>query len=115
MSELTYSNKKILIIGLILAVGAIYYFSNPEPQHYYDYSFRLAGQFLNGKIGFTQKPPAWLNEMIPFEGQYYSAFPYGSVLSMMPFAFLKHAGIVKEMPAAFIAAVLASIICLFLF
>ena len=106
---------KILTLFIILATGFIYYFSNPKPQHYYDYSFRIAERFFHGKIGFNLKQPSWLNEMIPFEGSYYSAFPYGSVISMMPFAFLKYIGVVKEMPAAFIAAILAGIICLLLF
>ncbi|MEZ5426480.1 MAG: hypothetical protein R2747_09460 [Pyrinomonadaceae bacterium] len=107
--------KKLLFIILILATGVVYYLSNPEPQYYYDYTFRVAENFLRGRIGFTGRQPSWLNEMIPFEGQYYSAFPYGSVLSMMPFSILKYGGIVKKMPAAFIAGVLASLNCLFLF
>lgn len=115
MTEKKYSISTILLIGLLSTVGAVYYISNPKPQYYYDYTFRVAGQFFQGKIGFKSKPPSWLNEMIPFEGEYYSAFPYGSVLSMMPFAFLKTIGVVKDMPAAFISAFLAVIICLFLF
>lgn len=106
---------RIVVIFIILATGLIYFFSNPEPQYYYDYTYRVAGNFLNGKIGFIGSQPTWLNEMIPFDGKYYSAFPYGSVVSMLPFAFLKRMGIIKEMPAAFIAGLLASLICLFLF
>jgi hypothetical protein len=104
-----------IIIIVVFLTGIIYTFSNPKPQYYYDYTFRVAERFFYGEIGFKQKPPSWLNEMIPFEGEYYSAFPYGSVLSMMPFAFLKIIGVVKDMPAAFIAGVLAVIICLLLF
>lgn len=106
---------RVLILVFILTAGAVYYFSNPKPQYYYDYSFRMADRFFNGAIGFKLKQPSWLNEMIPFEGNYYSAFPYGSVVSMMPFALLKQLGIVKEMPAAFIASILAMLIALMLF
>lgn len=106
---------KIIFLSVILLTGAIYYFSNPKPQYYYDYSFRVAENFLNGKIGFDETPPSWLNEMIPFENWFYSAFPLGSVLSMLPFAFLKFIGVVNDVPAAFISGLLASVICLFLF
>ena len=115
MSEETpYSNTKIYIIGLILAVGLVYYFSNPNPQHHYDYTFRVADNILNGAIAFKQPQPSWLNEFVPFEGNYYSVFPLGSVITMIPFAFFKFIGWVKEMPAAFISALSASVICLFL-
>ena len=109
------SNQFRIIIFVILLTGAVYYFSNPKPQSYYDYSFRVAENFLHGKIGFGENQPSWLNEIIPFEGWFYSAFPLGSVLSMLPFAFLKAVGLINDMPAAFIAGFLASIICLFLF
>ena len=112
--EKPYSTTKILLIVLILAVGLIYYFSNPKPQHYYDYTFRVADNILNGAIAFKQTQPSWLNEFVPFEGNYYSVFPLGSVISMMPFAFFKSIGVIKEMPSALISALSASVICLFL-
>ena len=98
-----------------LATAAVYYFSNPRPQHYYDYTFRVAANILGGSIAFTEKQPSWLNEFVPYEGFYYSVFPLGSVVSMIPFAFMKTVGIITEMPAAFIAALCAGVICLFLF
>ncbi len=101
----------ILVIGTFL----IYYFSNPKPQNYYDYTFRVADNIIRGDIAFKEKPPAWLNEFVPFEGNWYSVFPLGSVVTMMPFAFFKLAGFIQDMPAAFISAFSASAICLFLF
>lgn len=108
-------NTRNLILAIVLAVGVIYFFSNPKPQHYYDYTFRVADNILRGQIGFTEKPPTWLNEFVPFEGNWYSVFPLGAVLSMMPFALFKLFGAIKEMPAALISALSASVICLFLF
>jgi hypothetical protein len=32
---------------------------------------------------------SWMVEMIPFESHYYSAFPLGSVLTLVPVAFLE--------------------------
>jgi hypothetical protein len=105
---------KILIFLLIGYTFWIYYFSNPKPQFYYDYTFRVAENFLRGAIAFHEKPPSWVNEFVPFENNWYSAFPLGSVLTMLPFAFFKLIGLIKEMPASVIAALTASAICGFL-
>jgi hypothetical protein len=107
-------NTIILIIGLCLAVGLIYFFSNPKPQNYYDYTFRVADNILRGQIAFKEKPPSWLNEFVPFEGNWYSVFPLGSVVTMMPFALLKVFGLIRDMPAAYISALTAGFIMLFL-
>lgn len=106
---------RILIISLLINVFLIYFFSNPKPQNHFDYTFRVAENFLSGRIAIKEKPLSWLNEFVPFEGSYYSVFPLGSVLTMMPFAALKIFGLISEMPAAFISALLASLIFLFLF
>ncbi len=100
---------------LALATAVVYYFSNPKPQYYYDYTFRVAANFLNGSVAFTEKQSTWLNEFVPFEGFFYSVFPLGSVVTMIPFAILKTFGLITEMPAAFIAALCAGLSCLFLF
>lgn len=100
---------------LALATAVVYYFSNPKPQYYYDYTFRVAANMLGGSIAFTKKQPSWLNEFVPYEGFYYSVFPLGAVVSMMPFAVLKTIGVIYDMPAALIAALSAGVICLFLF
>lgn len=106
---------KILLICFIVGTGLIYFFSNPKPQFYYDYTFRVAANLLqHGRVGFVEKPPTWLNEFVPFENFYYSVFPLGGVLTMLPFAVLRILGIVSEMPAALISALTASGISIFL-
>ncbi|MBA3633483.1 MAG: hypothetical protein H0W58_11860 [Acidobacteria bacterium] len=110
----SFQNLKVRLVCVIVGTGIIYFFSNPRPQNHYDYTFRIAENFLHGKIGLPQTPLSWLNELIPLEGFYYSAFPLGSVLTMIPFAVLKSVGIISDMPAAFIAALIASGICWFL-
>lgn len=107
-------NIRLLFFGLALLTGFIYYFSNPRPQHYYDYTFRVAGNILQGKIGLDLQPPPHLNEMIPFEGAWFSAFPFGAVVTYLPVAALKVAGIISENPAGVLAGVTAAGICLFL-
>src|SRR5688572_1846282 len=103
-----------LILVLAFASSIVYFFSNPKPHRHYDYTFRVAENFLKGGIAFTEKQPLWLNEFVPFEGFYYSVFPLGAVLSMVPFALLKTLGLIPEMPSAFIAALCARIGATFL-
>lgn len=115
-NENSARNAKISIVVCIAAAFLVYYFSNPKPQHYYDYTFRVAENILRGGgVGFAEKPPSWLNEFVPFAGNWYSVFPFGGVLTMIPFAFFKAVGIIKEMPGALIAALSASAISAFLF
>jgi hypothetical protein len=109
-SEITGS-----LIAIVSAIaGVVYYFSNPKPQNFYDYTFRVAGNLLGGHIGLIEKPPQWLNEFVPFDGLWYSVFPFGAVVSMLPFAALKSIGMISDMPAAFIAALCAGVSCLFM-
>jgi len=103
--------QSLLISGV---VGAIYYFSNPKPQNQFDYTFRVAANFLAGSIAFADKQPTWLNEFVPFDGSFYSVFPLGAVLSMIPFAFLKVVGLINAFPAGWIAALTAVVTCYFL-
>jgi len=103
-----------LIFFIAAASSIVYFFSNPSPQKHYDYTFRVAENFLRGGVGFIEKQPTWLNEFVPFEGFYYSVFPLGAVLSMLPFGFLKVVGVITEMPSAFIAALCAGLSAMFL-
>lgn len=95
--------------ALIAAAAVIYYLSNPEPGEYYDYTFRVAKNLLNGSVGFAQKPPVWLNEFVLVDGRWYSVFPLGSVLSMLPFALLASGGVISHMPSAAISAIVAGV------
>lgn len=106
------SNLLFFLLPLVAAV--IYYFSNPKPQDFYNYTFLVAGNLLHGATGLSETPPTWLNEFVPFHGHYYSVFPLGAVLSMIPFALLAAVGIIHEMPGAFIAAMIAGGSCYYL-
>jgi hypothetical protein len=98
--------SKGAVSALAFVVFVIYYFSNPHPYSYFDYTFQVSNALLNGGIGVEPRP--WLNELIPIDGSYYSAFPLGSVLTVIPFAILHHLGIVADFPARFIAAAIAA-------
>ena len=82
---------------------------------HFDYTFRIADALLHGRLGMTETPPEWLNEMVPFEARYYSVFPLGSVLSLLPLAVLKLVGVIDSFPAAFVAASIAAAAAAFFF
>ena len=107
-------NVRILLAFFVAITGIVYYFSNPHPQQYYDYTFRIAENFLHCQVGLPISPLSWLNELIPLNGFYYSAFPLGSILTMLPFAFLKTLGIISDMPSAFIVTLTAIAVSVFL-
>jgi len=109
--EANANRSRSIFYLLPLATALVYFFSNPKPQNFYDYTFRVADNLLHGAVGFAAKPPPWLNEFVPFNGSYYSVFPLGSVLSMIPFALLHVIGVITDMPGAFIAALLAGLSC----
>ena len=110
--ENSRSNRLIMLISA--GTAFVCFFSNPKFQTYYDYTFRVAENILHGSVGFVEKPPPWLNEFVPADGYWYSVFPFGAVVSMLPFAALKSIGMITQMPSAFIAAFSAGASCLFM-
>jgi hypothetical protein len=102
------TGKRGLVLSLALAVAtvAVYYLSSPATASYYDYTFRIAGALIHGRLGTTETPPTWLNEMVPVGGQYYSVFPFGSVLTMLPVALLHEWRLIDVFPGAAIAAII---------
>lgn len=114
------ATKRIVLAQIPpLAVAAgvflIYWFSNPQPMAHFDYTYRIAEALLHGRLGLTEAPPSWLNEMVPLGDRYYSVFPLGSVLSMVPLALLKTAHLIESFPARFVAAFLAAVSALFFY
>ncbi len=119
--DTTGVQPKYLAAILVILVFSAYYFSNLQPGKltpsisFYDYSLRIAEALLHGKVGLDEQPPSWLNEMIPLNGKYYSAFPLGSVVSMLPLAILKRLGLIASFPGVILAALLAALITLLFF
>jgi hypothetical protein len=95
-------------IALLIFAFATFYFSTKATHQPFDYTFRIAGALLDGKLGLTTQPPSWLNEMVPLRGEFYSVFPLGAVLVNLPLALLQKAGWLREYPAHVIAAVIAA-------
>ena len=79
--------------ALSLVVFLAFYFSTKAVQQHFDYTSRIASALLHGRLGLPSPPPSWLNEMVPRDGSYYSVFPLGAVLSVIPVALLQAAGV----------------------
>ncbi len=104
-----------LALGLSLFAAIAFYFSTKATLHDLDYTSQIASALLHGHLGLQEKPPDWLNEMIPWEGKYYSAFPLGAVLSMLPVALLRETGLIQSFPGRALAALIAGLSVYFFF
>jgi hypothetical protein len=104
-----------IAVGVSLFAGIAFYFSTKATLHDLDYTSQIASALLHGQVGLREKPPDWLNEMIPWEGRYYSAFPLGAVLSMLPVALLQNTGLIQSFPGRVLAALIAGLCVYFFF
>jgi len=102
-------------IGLSLIATLAFYFSTKSTLRDLDYTAEIASAFLRGNLGLREKPPEWLNEMIPYGNRYYSAFPLGAVISMLPVALLQQASLIHDFPARVLAALIAGACVYFFF
>src|ERR1043165_3892581 len=102
-----------LLVSLFAAIA--FYASTKATLQELDYTNQIAQGLLDGQLGLQEKPPDWLNEMIPWEGRYYSAFPLGAVLSMLPAALLRNTGLIQNFPGHFLAALIAGLCVYFFF
>ncbi len=89
--------------ALALVTLLLFYFSIKATQWHFDYTSRIASALLQGDLGLRQPAPSWLNEMVPANGRYYSVFPLGAVLSMMPVAVLQKTRLIHDFPGRALA------------
>jgi hypothetical protein len=102
-------------IGLSLVAALAFYFSTKATLKDLDYTLEIASEFLCGQLGLRERPPEWLNEMIPYGNKYYSAFPLGAAISMVPVALLQRASLIHNFPARILAALIAGACVYFFF
>jgi nitrogen fixation-related uncharacterized protein len=102
-----------ILLGVIAAIA--FFKTTKATMHDFDYTARIASALLHGHLGLDRHPGAWLNEMVPFEGNYYSVFPLGAVLSMLPIAFLQRAGWIHSFPAQVLTSLIAGLSVFFFF
>jgi hypothetical protein len=101
--------------SLSLFAALAFFFSTNAKLRDLDYTSQIASALLRGHLGLTDKPPEWLNEMIPHGERYYSAFPLGAVLSMVPIALLQKASLIHDFPGHVLAALIAGSCVYFFF
>ena len=106
---------KFWAIALSLFAAIAFYFSTNATLRDLDYTNQIASALLSGHAGLKEKPPEWLNEMIPYGNRYYSAFPLGAVISMFPVALLQKASLIHNFPARILAALIAGACVYFFF
>jgi len=102
-------------LGVSVCAAVAFYFSPNATLHDLDYTTDIASALLRGDLGLREKPPEWLNEMIPHGDRYYSAFPLGAVLSMIPIALLQKARLIHNFPAHVLASLIAGCCVYFFF
>lgn len=100
--------------GLSLLAAIAFYFSIKPTLQHFDYTARIALALMDGHLGVQSRPPSWLNEMVPLNGSFYSVFPLGAVLSVMPVALLQKAGWIHAFPGRAVATLIAGL-CVFFF
>jgi hypothetical protein len=105
----------LIAVGVSLFAAVAFYFSTTPRLRDLDYTVEIASAFLRGDLGLREKPPEWLNEMIPYGNRYYSAFPLGAVISMVPVALLQKASLIHNFPARILAALIAGACVYFFF
>ena len=101
--------------ALALVTLVIFYLSTKATQQHFDYTSRIASALLEGHVGLRQPAPSWLNEMVPVDGHYYSVFPLGAVLSMLPVAALQKLKVIKDFPGHALAALISALCVWFMF
>src|SRR6266567_2514823 len=105
----------LVAIAVSLFAAVAFYFSTKAILHDLDYTSQIASALLHGQLGLREKPPDWLNEMIPQGDRYYSAFPLGAVISMLPVALLQKASLIHNFPARILGALIAGACVYFFF
>ncbi len=101
--------------GLSLFAAVVFYFTTKATLNNFDYTGQIASALLHGHLGLQTRPGSWLNEMVPWEGKYYSVFPLGAVLSVVPVALLQKAGWIHSFPGHWLAAALVALSVYFFF
>jgi hypothetical protein len=109
------SREFCIAVGVSLFAAIAFYLSTKATLHDLDYTSQIASALLHGQLGLWEKPPDWLNEMIPRGERYYSAFPLGAVLSMLPIALLQQVGLIRRFPGHVLAALIAGLCAYFFF
>jgi hypothetical protein len=78
------SRETYLAILLSILVFIIYLFSGRDRGIHYNYFIYLADSFLHGRLDILFHPP-WLNELVFWQGHYFTVYPPMPAILLMPF------------------------------
>jgi hypothetical protein len=115
MGETANTKDYWIALGFALITTIVFFLSIKATQQHFDYTARIASALLQGQLGMDKQPPSWLNEMVPADGRYYSVFPLGAVISMLPVAILQKFKLLHNFPGDALAALISGISGWFLF
>jgi len=114
--NVTAKDRDVWVASALALVAVLaFYFSIKATQQHFDYTSRIASALLQGDLGLRKPAPSWLNEMVPANGRFYSVFPLGAVVSMMPVAVLQKIKLINDFPGRALAALIAALSVWFLF
>jgi len=114
--NVTAKDRDVWVASALALVALLaFYFSIKATQQHFDYTSRIASALLQGDLGLRKPAPSWLNEMVPANGRFYSVFPLGAVVSMMPVAVLQKIKLINDFPGRALAALIAALSVWFLF
>src|SRR6478672_5262496 len=105
---------KLFPVALAVFTAAVFSWSIQPIHQHFDYTYRIADAFLHGHLGLKSQPPSWLNEMVPMSGEYYSVFPLGAVLAVLPVALLGEMNLLSGFPGGILASLIAGL-CVYSF
>jgi hypothetical protein len=103
----TRLSSKIIGWSLALGAGLVFLVVAGRPYGQANYTFLIATAILDGHLGLDTGP-AWLNELVPMGGHFYSVFPLGAVLSVLPFSLLVWLRLLGSYPVDWVVALLAA-------
>jgi hypothetical protein len=106
--------ESVVAVAVALVATLAFYFSIKPVHQTFDYTSQIASALLNGHLGLESRPASRLNELVPLDGRFYSVFPLGAVLSVLPMAALQKAGWIHGFPARAVTALIAGS-CVFFF
>jgi len=105
---------KLFPVALAVFTAAVFFWSIRPAHQHFDYTYRIAGALLHGHLGLSSQPPSWLNEMVPTGREYYSVFPLGAVLAVLPVALLGEMNLLSGFPGGILASLIAGL-CVYSF
>ena len=101
-----------IVLGILAALA--FSFSIRTTLQSYNYTFWIAEALFHSRLGWQMQPPAWLNEMVRVQGEFYSVFPLGAVLSVIPFVVLAQFGVINHAPENLLVSCTAGL-CVYFF